>query len=134
MSNNRTVPRDIIIRPCLNGYVVNVGCQVVVFNDRKRLLEEIGIYLDRPGITEDRYRETAVHREMMNNLAPGQPGVYERMCVERRPQAQGDASREEAINRRAEETTPESLVRIFPAPVTPLPQAQAPVENRDGRR
>lgn len=48
--------RDIVIHPVLNGYSVQVGCQVVVFEDLDRMLQEIKSYFLDPEATEMRYR------------------------------------------------------------------------------
>lgn len=47
--------RDIIIKPALNGYVVRLGCQRVVFNDRATMIRALNDYLDAPNETEDQY-------------------------------------------------------------------------------
>lgn len=54
--------REITIQPVLNGYICNVGCQRVVFQDRKQMLAEIGKYLEKPDDTEKRYIKDAVNR------------------------------------------------------------------------
>lgn len=41
-------PRDVIIKPVLNGWVVEVGCQTLVFSDGSWMLEKIQEYLDDP--------------------------------------------------------------------------------------
>lgn len=44
---------DLTIKVALNGYVVRVGCQRVVFNDRELMLRALNDYLNDPeGITE----------------------------------------------------------------------------------
>lgn len=53
------------INPCLNGYIVNVGCQAVVFQHGSEDLmgAEIAAYLKDPASTEKRFREKAdAHR------------------------------------------------------------------------
>lgn len=47
--------REIIIRTCLNGYIVQVGCQTVVFEDKNKLMSELFSYLTEPEATEKRY-------------------------------------------------------------------------------
>lgn len=63
-------PRNIEILPVLNGYLVHVGCQTVVFNSTESLLSELGSYLKNPGKVEQDYRENAINREL---LCPGEP-------------------------------------------------------------
>jgi len=57
---------EIKIKAVLNGYVANVGCQTLVFNDRAVMLKELDTYLEKPEETEKKYRETAVNRELLN--------------------------------------------------------------------
>jgi hypothetical protein len=59
---------EIKIKVALNGYIANVGCQTLVFNDRGVMLKELDSYLDKPHETEKRYRETAVNRELLANM------------------------------------------------------------------
>lgn len=56
------MPREITIRPVLNGFVCNVGCQVVVFTDTKSLGRAVEEYFDHPEETEKRYIEKAINR------------------------------------------------------------------------
>jgi hypothetical protein len=53
--------REIKITPVLNGWIVTVGCQTVVFNDKPNMLNEIDAYLDDPERVEKTYQETAVN-------------------------------------------------------------------------
>ena len=46
----------------LNGYVCQVGCQTVVFNDKRTMLSELDQYCDRPEEVEKRFLERAVNR------------------------------------------------------------------------
>lgn len=74
MNPNRTVPRNITIRPCLNGYVVQVGCQIVVFNDMEAFISALREYLKNPGIVEASLKVTALHRDLLVNQAPTEMG------------------------------------------------------------
>lgn len=47
--------RDIKIRAVLNGFVVEVGCQTVVFNDPDSLAVAVRKYLSDPEGTEKNY-------------------------------------------------------------------------------
>jgi hypothetical protein len=62
--------REITIVPVLNGYICNVGCQRVVFQDRKAMLSEIGEYLQHPDKTEKRYQDTAVNKMSLQPNCP----------------------------------------------------------------
>lgn len=53
--------RQIRITPVLNGFVVSVGCQEVVFESRGKLLEELHNYLNDPGEVEKAYIRQAVN-------------------------------------------------------------------------
>lgn len=66
-------PRDITIKPVLNGYVVQVGCQVLAFNSRSDLLHELQRYFEDPEGVEKAYRGNALHAEMimLAQIAPG---------------------------------------------------------------
>ena len=55
MANITNAPETITIRTVLNGYRVEVGCQEVVFESRKRMLKEIGRYLKNPNKVEAEY-------------------------------------------------------------------------------
>ena len=47
--------QTITISAVLNGYVVKVGCQELVFESRKRLLKELNRYLKKPDKVEREY-------------------------------------------------------------------------------
>lgn len=49
--------RDIIIKKVLNGYILKVGCQTVVFEQKNQMLSEIGRYYDNPSLVEKEYME-----------------------------------------------------------------------------
>ena len=54
--------REIIIRPVLNGFVCDVGCQRVVFTDKQTMLGQLSEYYDKPEEVEQRYRQRAVNK------------------------------------------------------------------------
>ena len=54
-------PRDITIKVVLNGWIVIVGCQTILFTDLVLLTQEIGTYLLDPEDRERHYLETAVN-------------------------------------------------------------------------
>ena len=47
--------REITIVKVLNGLVVRVGCQTLVFNTNEEFLQELKAYLDNPAETEQRF-------------------------------------------------------------------------------
>ena len=53
--------REIIIRPALNGFIVQVGCQTLVFDDVDILTHQLNHYLRRPEETEKYYLETSIN-------------------------------------------------------------------------
>ena len=53
--------RQVTIRPVLNGWVVGVGCQEVVFNDRRQLIIELDQYLEHPDSEEKRWVTGAIN-------------------------------------------------------------------------
>ena len=55
--------REIHIKPVLNGFIVNIGCQSVVFDSRSKLLAELGRYLENPRGLEVEYRKNALNPE-----------------------------------------------------------------------
>lgn len=62
--------RDIHIYPVLNGFIVRVGCQTVVFQHLKDLCSEVNnYYMDSEG-TEKRYRKESINRELLTDRPP----------------------------------------------------------------
>lgn len=57
----------------MNGFVVTVGCQSVVFNDLKIMAGEIERYYRDPVATELAYRNTSINK-MMEAPEPDCPG------------------------------------------------------------
>lgn len=43
------------INKCLNGYILNVGCQTVVFETSEKLLSELKRYIDNQSEVEKEY-------------------------------------------------------------------------------
>lgn len=50
--------RQITITPVLNGFIVGVGCQTLVYTDRNKLLGDLASYMQAPDETEKRIIET----------------------------------------------------------------------------
>lgn len=69
--------REIQISPVLNGYIVKVGCQTVVFDSRDELLTSLSSYLKDPDAIEKFYLMNAVNK-------------MPEACVERAPSSLGD--------------------------------------------
>ena len=53
--------REISIVPVLNGWIVRVGCQTVVFTSADALLGALRRYLEDPIATEEQFLQTAVN-------------------------------------------------------------------------
>lgn len=68
---------EITIRAVLNGYVVQVGCQTVVFQSQEAMLSELGQYLRDPEGMEKRYSAFPNARFTLNN---GPAGVQAQTC------------------------------------------------------
>jgi len=65
------MPRRVEIEGVLNGFVCQVGCQRVVFNDVQSLSRAVEEYFLHPEETEKRYIEKAVNK-MEGPVAPPQ--------------------------------------------------------------
>lgn len=78
--------RDIIIRPALNGFVVRMGCQRIVFVDRDVMIRALNDYLDEPSKTEERYTLNSMHSKQFGFTRPcsqsdlGGVPAYEPVC------------------------------------------------------
>lgn len=78
-------PQVITITPVLNGFVVNVGCQTVVFEDTRDLLNGLEEYYKDPAATTKQFlanklNDTMADTPMQPPQAAPQPAyaVYER--------------------------------------------------------
>lgn len=56
--------RDVTITTVLNGWIVTVGCQRVVFNNKGKMLDEISDYLLNPKAMEGKYQRTAINAKL----------------------------------------------------------------------
>lgn len=63
------IPRTITIKPVLNGFVCQVGCQTVVFSKREDLLGALRDYLTNPDEYEKYFRDKALHKGMIEGPA-----------------------------------------------------------------
>ncbi len=59
--------RPITIHAVLNGWVVSVGCQTVVYQDRDQLVRDVDSYLKDPDGTEKRFLASSINRAHTNN-------------------------------------------------------------------
>ena len=66
--------KDIKIHAVLNGYVVKVGCQKVVFTDLDVMLGELRAYLKAP-VPEDFEKEWLEHSLNSGKLGGGSTGT-----------------------------------------------------------
>jgi hypothetical protein len=58
----KKTPREITIRPVMNGYVVRVGCQELAFScGPQTLASELAKYLEDPEGVEKQYWKEALH-------------------------------------------------------------------------
>jgi hypothetical protein len=93
--------RPITIAAVLNGWIVTVGCQTVVYQDRNQLTSDLDAYLKDPDATEARFLKTAVNRTLtlggaiaapppatMSEAAPSRD-FLERLSRERERDARG---------------------------------------------
>lgn len=62
--------RMITICPVLNGYVLTVGCQTIVFDSAKKMLDELGQYYAAPEAVEQRFLKNAVNKTMLEPHPP----------------------------------------------------------------
>lgn len=68
--------RDITIKPALNGFIVHVGCQQLVFDSIDKLLSALGAYLKNPDGVEGFWLEKGLNAK--HTVARGMlslPGV-----------------------------------------------------------
>jgi hypothetical protein len=54
--------RPITINAVLNGWIVTVGCQTVVYQDRNQLVTDLDAYMRDPDATEARFLHTSVNQ------------------------------------------------------------------------
>ena len=59
-------PREVKIMPVLNGWMVQVGCQTLAFNNIHDLTIELTRYLLDPDAAEEHYRENAINKVLLN--------------------------------------------------------------------
>ncbi len=57
--------KTVTIKPVLNGWIVKVGCQTVVFEKLNTMLDELRRYIEYPEETEKRYEKNAVNKNLV---------------------------------------------------------------------
>ena len=62
--------RSIVISPCLNGFIVNVGCQTLVFSNLHLVAEALHRYADDPAAEEKLYLENTRAFSGLENPPP----------------------------------------------------------------
>lgn len=55
--------KDIHIHPVLNGFIVTVGCQQIVYNNRHVLVSDLAEYFADPKATEERILKESINRD-----------------------------------------------------------------------
>ncbi len=71
---------EVKIKAVLNGYVVNVGCQAVVFTSLRDLLGSLESYLKDPKAVEAMYRDKSINKFLLYQLQPAEPQCREMTC------------------------------------------------------
>lgn len=54
--------KQIKIKPANNGWIVDIGCQTFVSEDKDKMLKEIGRYIDNPTEVEKEYMKNPKNR------------------------------------------------------------------------
>ena len=70
--------QNVVIKAVLNGWEVQVGCQTLVFVDKKLLLNELKAYMENPKKKEASVRATAINKYLLCQgvPAPVEPPLY----------------------------------------------------------
>lgn len=63
-------PRDVLIKAVLNGWIVEVGCQTLVFTDEAVMFAELSRYLDNPAKIENIYLRDSVNAKFFQRGDP----------------------------------------------------------------
>ena len=74
--------RDVTIKTVLNGYVVRIGCQRVVFCDRDQMLQALKDYLENPEEVEAAYTRNAMNAKQLG-FSPDSYGASHAVCTSR---------------------------------------------------
>jgi len=87
------VPKEIQIKPCLNGFIVKVGCQCVVHNSIDDLISDLDRYLRSPKAFESEFirqksmypdfaRETLIPQNRLCDLPTPTSGMDRAQCTQ----------------------------------------------------
>ena len=77
--------RQIVIQAALNGWICQVGCQTVVFDNKKQMLDSLSDYIDKPEEVEKAFQAKALNRGSV-------PAEIVGRAIERNPIPQAYAS------------------------------------------
>lgn len=65
--------RDIKISPAFNGFIVKAGCQLLVYQDRSQMKQDICSYIDDPDFAEkmllERWGQTGTYRNIPHQIS-----------------------------------------------------------------
>ena len=67
--------RTVTVTAVLNGWMVKVGCQTLVYSDQKSLLKDLGEYMANPQAKEKKFISSAVNKRLMEC-----PAIPEQAC------------------------------------------------------
>lgn len=70
--------RDITIKPVLNGFICQVGCQTIVIESKQTLVWMLSAYLDSPEQTEAQFLREATNARHVNGNVAAQDAEQER--------------------------------------------------------
>lgn len=78
-------PRSLIIEPVLNGFIVQVGCQRVVFDSPAKLGAHITEYYTNPSKVEHDFIKNKVNNTMSPTVEGPEPTPREDQILRREP-------------------------------------------------
>lgn len=61
--------REFLVRPVLNGFIVSIGCQTLVFTNRKEMLSLMDSYLQYPDSVEKEMLENSSNAKHLRSPA-----------------------------------------------------------------
>jgi hypothetical protein len=73
MGNRGGRMREVVISAVANGWIVTVGCQRFVYDDKDKLSGDLRDYLADPVATEERIMKTAQNARFTMGAIPGNP-------------------------------------------------------------
>ena len=65
--------RSFMVTPVLNGYIVEIGCQRLVFESVEKLTTNIALYLNNPDEVEKAFLDGSLNSRHRNSQEPAQP-------------------------------------------------------------